>query len=96
MPPPEEMSEAITKDSAALMEISWLIPLIGLAEIAAGILIMIPKLRALGALVIFPVAVGILLTNTVVDTQGMIIALVVWAILLWIMWENREKYRPLF
>lgn len=96
MPAPETMSEAMTKDFGALMEISWLIPLIGLAEIVAGILIMIPKMRALGALIIIPVAVGILLTHILVDTEGLIIAIVIWAILIWILWENREKYRSLF
>ena len=96
MPTPETMSEAMTKDFGALMEISWLIPLIGLAEIVAGILIMIPKMRALGGLIIFPIAVGILLTHILVDTECLIIAIVIWAILIWILWENREKYRPLF
>lgn len=95
MPPPENLSEAITKDFAALMEISWLMPLIGVAEIVGGILIIISKTRALGAVVIFPVMVGVLLTNTIVDTSGLIIALVIWAILLWILFENKDKYKQL-
>jgi len=40
--------------------------------------------------------VGILLTHVFVDTNGLPIALVIWAILLWIIFENREKYRPMF
>jgi putative oxidoreductase len=92
MPMPENMPEAMVKDFAALKEISWLIPLIGFAEVLGGILIIFPKTRALGALVIFPVAVGILLTNIFVDISGLIIAVVIWAILLWIIYENREKY----
>lgn len=92
MPMPENMAEAVVKDFAALKEISWLLPLIGFAEVLGGVLIIFPKTRALGALVIFPVAVGILLTNIFVDTSGLIIAAVIWAILLWIIYENREKY----
>jgi len=96
MPAPDNISEAMMKDFGALMEISWLMPLIALAEIVSALLIMIPRTRALGALVIFPVAVGILLTHLFVDTSGLVIALVVWAVLLWILYENREKYKALF
>ncbi len=96
MPVPEDMAEEMMKDFGAIMEISWLMPLIAIAEIIGGLLIIFPKTRALGAVVIFPVAVGILLTHIFVDTSGLLIALVIWAILLWIIYENREKYRPMF
>ncbi|WP_108425812.1 DoxX family protein [Flagellimonas amoyensis] len=96
MPMPEEMPEALLKDFQALMEISWLLPLVGLAELIGGILVIIPRTRALGALILFPVMVGILLVNTVVDTSGFVIALVLAVILGWIMFENRHKYRPIF
>jgi len=46
-------------------------------------------------LIIFPVMVGILLTNALVEPSGLPIALVLWAILAWIMFENREKYLSL-
>ncbi|WP_318345577.1 DoxX family membrane protein [Flagellimonas baculiformis] len=95
MPPPEEMPEALLKDFQALMEISWLMPLVGLAEIIGGILIIIPRTRALGALIILPVMVGILLANTVVDMSGFAIALVLAIILGWIMYENRHKYKSI-
>ena len=77
-------------------EIVWLLPLIGIAEIIGGLLIIFPKTRALGALVIFPVAVGILLTHIFVDTSGLLIALVIWIVLLWILFDNKEKYQSLF
>ena len=77
MPSPDDISEAMLKDFGALTEIVWLMPLLGIAEIVGGILIAIPKTRALGAVVIFPVAVGILLTHIFVDTDGLIIALVI-------------------
>src|SRR5690554_6424450 len=63
MPVPEDMAEEMMKDFGAIMEISWLMPLIAIAEIIGGLLIIFPKTRALGAVVIFPVAVGILLTH---------------------------------
>lgn len=96
MPPPVEMPEALMKDFQALMEISWLMPLIAIAEIIGGLLTMIPKTRALGALIILPVMVGTLLVNTVVDTSGLIIAFLLAIILIWILIENRHKYKQLF
>lgn len=95
MPVPKDLPAETLKDATALMEISWLMPLIAVAEILGGILIMIPKLRALGAIIVFPVMVGILLTHLFVDHNGLPVALVIWAILGWIIYENRAKYLPL-
>jgi len=60
-----------------------------------GLLIIVPRTRALGALVVFPVMVGVLLTHIFVAPDGLIIALVIWAILLWIIVENKQKYLQL-
>jgi putative oxidoreductase len=92
MPVPEDLPESLVKDFMAITEISWLMPLIGFAEIVGGLLIIIPKTRALGALIVFPVMVGVLLTHLFVDKSGLVIALVIWALLLWIIYENKNKY----
>jgi uncharacterized membrane protein YphA (DoxX/SURF4 family) len=44
---------------AAFGEISWLMPLVGIVEVIGGLLFIFPKTRALGAIVILPVMVGI-------------------------------------
>ncbi len=95
MPMPKTLPEKMMKAFNAFMEIGWLMPLVGLAEIIGGLLIIIKRTRALGALIIFPVMVGIFLTNIVQDISGLPIALVFGAILIWIMFENRNKYLPL-
>lgn len=92
MPMPENMPDEIMKDTNALMEISWLMPLIGFFEVVGAILLMIPRTRALGVLILFPIMVGILLTHVVVEPSGLVIVLVMWAILLWIIYEERNKY----
>lgn len=92
MPVPEDLPAELLSDNVALMEIVWLMPLIGLAEIVGGLLILFPKARALGALVVFPVMVGVLLTHITVASGGLPIVLVIWAILSWIIVDNREKY----
>lgn len=95
LPVPEKMPQKMLKAMSAIMEIGWIIPLTGVAEIVGGLLIIIPRTRALGALIIFPVMVGIVLTNIVQDTTGLPIAFILSAILVWVMYENREKYFPL-
>lgn len=95
MPMPENLSEGMMKDFGALMEISWLMPLVAVAEIVGGILLIIPKYRALGALILFPVMVGILLVHLVVEPAGLIMTMVLWVILGWIIYENMHKYKPI-
>jgi uncharacterized membrane protein YphA (DoxX/SURF4 family) len=95
MPVPEGLPEPLVKDTEALMEIAWLMPLVGLAELVGGILILFSKTRALGALIVFPVMVGVLLVNLTVAPEGLPIAIVIWAILGWIIYENWQKYLPI-
>lgn len=95
IPTPEDLNPELVKDFHALIEIVWLMPLIATAEIVGGALLIFKKTRALGALIIFPTMVGVLLVHTFVDPSGLIMAIVLWAILLWIIYENREKYLPI-
>ncbi|MFD1000016.1 DoxX family membrane protein [Ohtaekwangia kribbensis] len=95
MPVPDDMPESLQRVMGAFMEIKWLMPLIGFAEVLGGVLIIIPKVRALGAIVIFPVLIGIVLTNIIFVPSGLPIALILFAIDLWVIVENREKYLPM-
>jgi len=95
MPVPVDLPENLVKMSAAMMEIGWLMPLIAVAEIAGGVLFITNKFRALGAIIIFPVMAGILLTHFTVAPSGLPLPLVLLVILIWGMIENREKYLPL-
>ena len=95
MPMPKDMPESMTKVMAAFMEIKWLMPLTGAVEVIGGILIIFRKYRALGAIIILPVMVGILLTNIFNAPSGLPIALVMMAINVWVIIENRAKYLPM-
>jgi uncharacterized membrane protein YphA (DoxX/SURF4 family) len=95
MPVPKDLPESMMKVMGAFMQISWLMPLVGVIEIVGGILFMIPKYRALGAIIILPVMVGILLLNIFDAPSGLPIALVLFAINVWVIIENRVKYIPL-
>ena len=95
MPMPKDMPEKMLKSMAAFGEIGWLMPLVGFAEIVGGLLLIIPKTRALGAIILLPVMIGILLTNITVAPSGLPIAGVLMAIILWIIIDNRQKYMPM-
>lgn len=95
MPMPKVIPEGLLTIITAFMSIKWLMPLIAVAEIIGGILVITNKYRALGAIIIFPVMIGILLTHMINDTSGLILALVLFAINIWVIVENREKYMPM-
>lgn len=95
MPVPDDMPENMMNVMTAFMTIGWLMPLIAVAEIVGGILFITNKFRALGAIIIFPVLVGILLTHIIIAPSGLPMALVLLGIELWVIVENREKYLPM-
>ena len=94
MPVPE-LSPEMQKIGEAFMTISWLLPLVGFIEFIGGLLFIIPKTRALGAIVIFPVMVGIMIHNAVFAPEGLAIAGVFFLINLWILYDNRKKYKSI-
>ncbi|HEX8607037.1 MAG TPA: DoxX family membrane protein [Pedobacter sp.] len=95
MPVPTDLPESMMKVMGAFMQITWLMPLVGVIEIIGGVLFIIPKYRALGSIIILPVMVGILLLNIFDAPSGLPIALVLFAINVWVIIENRDKFKPL-
>lgn len=95
MPMPKDMPENMMKMMTAFLQISWLLPLVAVAEIVGGILFITNKFRALGAIILFPVLVGILLTHIIDVPSGLPLALILWGVEIWVIIENREKYLPM-
>ena len=95
MPVPDDLPEEMERAFNALMEISWLMPLVAIVEIIGGILFIPPKYRVLGAVVIFPVTVGVVLIHATIAPSGLPLALFILAINLWVIIENRKKYLPM-
>jgi uncharacterized membrane protein YphA (DoxX/SURF4 family) len=95
MPEPTDVPEDVVKMFAGLMQVGWLMPLLGAVQVLGGVLFIIPRFRALGAVIIFPVMAGIMLTHLTVAPEGLPIAVALFIILIWLMVENKEKYLPM-
>ncbi|WP_185207874.1 DoxX family protein [Chryseobacterium sp. C3] len=91
-PTPEQM-----KLFAAFGEISWLMPLVGVVEVIGRLLFIFPKTRALGAIVILPVMVGIIAHIFTLDKTPATMAItgIMFLINLWMIIDNKEKYKHL-
>jgi uncharacterized membrane protein YphA (DoxX/SURF4 family) len=92
MPAPKDMPEKMVKMGTAFAEIGWLMPLIGTMEIVGGLLLIIPRTRAFGAIIIVPILTGIVLANISVAPSALPIAFAMVAVVLWVIVDNREKY----
>jgi uncharacterized membrane protein YphA (DoxX/SURF4 family) len=94
IPTPDDLPENLVKMNEALMAINWLMPVIAVVEIIGGIAFIIPRFRALGALILFPIMVGIILTHIFYVPSGLPMAIILFAIQVWAMIENKEKFLP--
>lgn len=95
IPIPDDLPEQLIGMNSAMAEIGWLLPLTAVAEIIGGVLFIIPRFRGLGAIILFPVTLGILIIHLTVAPSGLPIAVIIFLILLWGMFKDREKILPL-
>jgi putative oxidoreductase len=95
MPMPENISTELVNLMNSFKDIKWLMPLVAVAEIIGGALLIFKKYRALGAIILFPITIGVLLVHIVQDSSGLIMGLIVFGLNLWIIYENRAKYMPM-
>lgn len=95
IPVPDDLPEETIKLMTSLMAVSWLMPLIAVVEIIGGTLFITNRFRALGALITFPIMIGIALTHVINTHNGLPLVFALLAVNLWVMFENREKYMPL-
>jgi len=95
IPIPEDLPEKVVAMNTAMEEIGWLLPLVAIVEILGGLLFIIPRFRPLGAIIIFPIMIGILLTHITVAPSGLPMAIILLLINLWAIIENKEKFLAL-
>ncbi|MCX7985830.1 MAG: DoxX family membrane protein [Bacteroidales bacterium] len=92
IPPPSNLPEKLQNLNNAMEQIGWLIPMVASAEIVGGLLFIFKRSRAIGAIVLFPVIIGILLTHLTAEPSGLPLALFLLAINSWVIIENRKKF----
>lgn len=93
--PVPELTPEQTAVFSAFSTIKWIFPFVAIIEILGGILIAIPKYRALGAIVILPVMAGIIAHHATHEPGTLLIPLIMLAINLWAIADNWPKYRYL-
>ena len=89
---PPDLPEKLVKMNEAMATITWLIPLIGTVEVIAGALFIFKKFRPLAAIMLFPILIGIVATHILADPKGLPMVLFLFAIDIWVIIDNREKY----
>lgn len=85
--PSQELQEVFN----LLVEIGWIMPLLGVVELLGGVLVVIPKYRLLGAIMLLPVLTGILLTHIVNDPSILPMAIGLFVVNLLILLLSRNK-----
>lgn len=95
MPVPS-LEPELQKVDEAFGTIQWLMPLVGSFELIGGILFILPKTRALGALVLFPIMIGIMIHTTYWAPESLLVPSIIFLIELYILYDNRERYKPIF
>jgi len=95
IPLPTDLPQKVVKAGMAFSAIGWLLPLVGVIEILGGLLLIFARTRALGAVVLVPILIGVLLANMSMGPSGLPIVFVLIAIVGWVLVENREKYKPM-
>lgn len=94
IPVPEDMPERTIQMIRAMEEITWLMPILAISEIIGGILFIIPRFRPFGAVILTPIIIGILAQHFTLG-DNIILPLILFAILLWVIFDNRQKYKPM-
>ena len=93
MPMPE-MTEQAMELMAAFGASGYMFPLIAITEIIAGILLLSKKYTALGAVLMMPITVNILLFHAFLDTAGMVMGIVLLLINIVILVFRKETSLP--
>jgi putative oxidoreductase len=94
MPAPELPEEA-GAFFGALFATGYMIPLIGLTELAAGVLLLARLWSALALVLLAPVSVNIVLFHLVLAPGGILPGLVIAGLNVYLMFTHLPKYRPL-
>ena len=93
---PPAFNEAATAFLTALFNTGYILPLMALAWLIAGILYIINRWSALATILIFPITVNILLFHLLLDSTGTLFALIFVILNIYFIIVPWQAYKPLF
>ena len=79
----------------ALVNSGYMIPLMGVTEIAGGVLVLSGRMTPLGLVLLAPVLVNIILFHAVLAPAGIALGLVLTALEIYLAYAYRAAFRPL-
>lgn len=85
---PNEAMEVINR----IISVKWIWPLVAVAEIIGGVLLIIKKTKNVGAMIVLPVIVGILCFHIIWAPSGIPMALLFLGIEIWIVMRNKDRF----
>ncbi len=92
MPP---MPEAAGEFMGALVKSGYLMVVVALVEIAAGVLLLINKYQSLALIIVFPVILNAFLFHLFLDPQGIGGAAFAMAMNIFLFFANKESYKSI-
>jgi putative oxidoreductase len=95
MSPPPPHNEAATAFMAALVATGYLMPIIAVTEIFAGVCFVLGRFVALAAVVLVPISLNIVLFHVLLDTSGALPGFFVGAANLYLLAVSFPKYQDL-
>jgi uncharacterized membrane protein YphA (DoxX/SURF4 family) len=92
-PPATPMPERAMAFFSGLMSAGYMIPLIGGTQVVVGALLLANRFVPLALLLIAPVIVNIVAFHVFLEPSGTVIALVVFALEIFLLWQHRSAFR---
>ncbi len=80
----------------ALAATGYMLPIVFAAQAVSGALLLAGVWVPLALTILAPVIVNIVFFHLALAPQGLPLAVIVVALELWLVWEHREKFAPLF
>ena len=94
-PPPGSLPEGAALLTGAILKSGYMLQLIKGTELTVGVLLLSNRFVPLALALIAPVVVNIVLYHAFLAPSGLVIALVVLSLEVYLAWTQRSAYRPM-
>ncbi len=94
-PPPKPMAEGAMNFIGALMKTGYMFQLIAGTQLIVGALLLANRFVPLALVLIAPVVVNIVAFHLFLESSGLVIAIIVLALEIYLVWVYRKAFRPM-